>query len=508
MSVRLPAWLRNAEQPRPLLTVGAIFLGALLTTLQGRLFSAALPDLRGHFGLDVLQAAGLGTALNAAQLLTMPVVPWLATVAGPARVLLWPSLALGGLGWLIPLAQHHYPALLVMHAMAGLCLGVYLPLTISLALRSLRPQWWLLIMAAYSLRVSAGMDAGLGASALLVEEFDWRAIYWTAGVAGPLLAWLTWKALPWGEVDRQRLDQADWAGMAMFCLGLVLLFVGVEGAERLGWQDSGLVVACLAGGGALFVLAIWRAAGQQARFGTLVPLGSRNIGLCLAIACLFGILMTPTAFLVPNFLAQMGALKPMQTSTATLTAFAAYVAATPLAIYLGRRLEPRLMMVAGLSLIALSAWWGTQLSHDWRADQFTGLLMLQSLGESIMLLGLIAAFVTNLNPAHGVALGAYVPIARVLTPVLAGTVMATWLRMSGDAGYAALAAHVMAGEPVAGARGTADPGALARMLLRESQVLAHIDGFHLVFWTSVLALVLAACLKSSPPNPIAPPRLP
>ncbi|QIM73602.1 MFS transporter, partial [Bordetella trematum] len=236
MSVRLPAWLRNAEQPRPLLTVGAIFLGALLTTLQGRLFSAALPDLRGHFGLDVLQAAGLGTALNAAQLLAMPVVPWLATVAGPARVLLWPSLALGGLGWLIPLAQHHYPALLVMHAMAGLCLGVYLPLTISLALRSLRPQWWLLIMAAYSLRVSAGMDAGLGASALLVEEFDWRAIYWTAGVAGPLLAWLTWKALPWGEVDRQRLDQADWAGMAMFCLGLVLLFVGVEGAERLGWQ--------------------------------------------------------------------------------------------------------------------------------------------------------------------------------------------------------------------------------------------------------------------------------
>lgn len=63
---------------------------------------------------------------------------------------------------------------------------------------------------------------------------------------------------------------------------------------------------------------------------------------------------------------------------------------------------------------------------------------MQSLGESIMLTGLIAAFVTNLNPLHGVALGAYVSIAHVLMPVAAGTVMSTWLRISGDTSRASL----------------------------------------------------------------------
>ncbi len=37
-------------------------------------------------------------------------------------------------------------------------------MTISLALKSLNPSVWLIVMAAYSLRVSVGMDAGVGIS--------------------------------------------------------------------------------------------------------------------------------------------------------------------------------------------------------------------------------------------------------------------------------------------------------------------------------------------------------
>ncbi|MGO3125975.1 MAG: MFS transporter [Advenella sp.] len=138
----------NAPRPRPALTVAAIFLGAVLTTLQGRLFSSALPDLRGQFGLDVLEAAWLGTALNGAQLVTMSIVPWLATIIGPTRILVTPSLCLGFATLLIPAFAHNYPMLVILHAVAGLCMGIYLPLTISLGLRSVHPRLWLVVMAA------------------------------------------------------------------------------------------------------------------------------------------------------------------------------------------------------------------------------------------------------------------------------------------------------------------------------------------------------------------------
>jgi len=488
-----------------LLTVAAIFLGAVLTTLQGRLFSAALPDLRGQFGLDVLEAAWLGTALNGAQLVTMPIVPWLASVIGPTRVLVGPSLLLGLVAGLIPIFAHHYPVLLALHGIGGLCLGIYLPLTISLALRSVHPRFWLIVMAAYSLRVSTGMDAGYGVSGFLVEEISWQWVYWPTVLVGPAIALLAWKAMPLTLIEHQQLREADWAGMALFCTGLVLLFIGIEPAERMGWNDSGLVMSALLGGAILLCAAVIRTAILKDTFAGLAAFSNRNICICLVIACLFGVLMTPTSLLIPTFLSQMGSLKPMQASSATWIAFAAYLSATPIAIYLGRRAEPRLLMICGLIIIALTAWSGTHISHDWRVDQFITMLILQSLGESIMLIGLIAAFVTNLNPQHGVALGAYVSIARVLMPVAAGTIMSAWLRIAGDISRATLSTYLPAGDPLVIERAASGLAGVAQVLNRESQVAAQISGYYLVFWCSVLGLALAVLIRSSPPNPIAPP---
>lgn len=68
--------------------------------------------------------------------------------------------------------------LVSIHFVIGFCLGVYLPMTISLALRNLQPNVWLIVMAAYSLRVSLGMDAGVGISGSFIEIFGWQWMYW------------------------------------------------------------------------------------------------------------------------------------------------------------------------------------------------------------------------------------------------------------------------------------------------------------------------------------------
>lgn len=505
--MKLLGMLSNTVRPRPALTVMAIFLGAVLTTLQGRLFSMALPDLRGQFGLDVLEAAWLGTVLNGAQLITMPIVPWLATVIGPTRVLVAPSLVLGLATLLIPVFAQHYPMLLILHSITGLCLGIYLPLTVSLALRNLQPQFWLMAMAAYSLRVSTGMDAGVGVSGFFVEEISWHWVYWTASLVAPVIALLIWKAIPLAPVEREKWDQVDWGGMALFCSGLVLIFIGLESAERLGWWDSGLVVSSLAGGGVLFSSAVVRAAITKGnRFGELIALSGWNVRICMVIACLFGVLVTPTSLLIPTFIQEMGGLKPLQISTASFIAFGAYLASIPLAIFLARRIEARLLIILGLTVIAIVAWMGGSINHSWRTDQFVSMLMFQALGESLMLIGLIAAFVTNINPQHTVALGAYIPIARILTPVVAGTVMSTCLRMAGDTSRTSLSLYLQVGDPtVVENLSNIGLSGIAQVLTREAQVLAHISGFHLVFWVSVLSLALATLLRSSPSNPITPP---
>ncbi|WP_231889346.1 MFS transporter [Tistrella mobilis] len=496
-----------ARLPNPALTVTAVFLGAFLTTFQGRLFSMSLVDLRGQFGLDVIESVWLSTTANAAQLLTMPITVWLSLIFGPARVIIVPSLCLALATLAIPFV-HGYELLLVLHLVMGLCLGVYLPLTISLALRSLTPQFWLLAMAAYSLRVSFGTDIGVKISGLYVDVIDWRWVYWTASIIGPLIAFTAWKALPIPPVDRGKLRETDWGGMAMFCLSLAMLFAGCSLGETLGWFSSGVVTACLGAGAILLAISVANILLNREAFVDVTPLANHNVRTALLIACLYAVLMAPTSLLVPNFLAAIGKLKPLQTGTASLMVFATYLVLTPTAVWLARRVDARLLLIAGLSIITFtSACCGAHISNEWRTDQYLPALILFAAGECLTLMGLIPIIVVNMNPLHAVAIGFYAPLARLFAPGIASGLMSAALRISADTHGAMLKAGVETGDPAVLQR--AALGSISNIALiinREATVLSYIDGFYLVFWVGILALLLSATLRTAPVNPLTPPR--
>lgn len=499
--------LRPAQTPSPALTVAVVFMGAFLTTLQGRLFTMSLADLRGQFGLDVIEGAWLSTAMNAAQFLTMPITVWLSLIFGPARVLIVPSLAIALATLAIPFV-HSYGPLVLLHVIMGLCLGTYLPLTISLALRSLKPQYWLLAMAVYSLRASFGTDVGVGMSGFYVDVIDWRWIYWTASIAGPLIAGVAWKGIPLTPVDHARLRGSDWGGMTIFCLALAMLFAGCSLGETLGWFDSGAVMAFFIAGSLLLAISIAHIAFSNDAFIDFSALGNHNVRTALLIACLYAFLMAPTSTLIPGFLAAISKLKPLQTGSASFIVFATYLMMTPVAVWLVRRVDARLILIAGLGIIVFTAGWcGSSINNEWRTDQYVPALVLFATGECLTLMGIIPIIVVNMNPAHGIAIGFYAPLARIFAPGIAGGIIPVVLRFSTDVHSMMLKAGVEAGQPVVVQRAAASGvSGIAALVARESVVLSYVDGFYLVFWVGIVALILSATLKQAPPNPLTPPR--
>src|SRR6476660_4217693 len=65
-----------------------VFLGAGIATLNGRLISVGLPDLRGALGLGVDEASWIPTAYNMAMMFIGPFSVYLGALFGPRRVLL------------------------------------------------------------------------------------------------------------------------------------------------------------------------------------------------------------------------------------------------------------------------------------------------------------------------------------------------------------------------------------------------------------------------------------
>src|SRR5689334_6507555 len=85
---RLAQAIRALDQ-NPYVGSLGVFLGAGIATLNGRLISVGLPELRGALALGVDEASWIPTAYNMALMFIGPFSVYLGGLLGVRRVLLW-----------------------------------------------------------------------------------------------------------------------------------------------------------------------------------------------------------------------------------------------------------------------------------------------------------------------------------------------------------------------------------------------------------------------------------
>src|SRR6202789_3998980 len=95
-----------AAQPIPWLGLTAVLLGTFISTLNGRLSTLGLADIRGamHAGFD--EGAWITTAQTMAQMMIAPVAVWIGTIYGPRRVLLGAALAFAAVSAITPFSTN------------------------------------------------------------------------------------------------------------------------------------------------------------------------------------------------------------------------------------------------------------------------------------------------------------------------------------------------------------------------------------------------------------------
>src|SRR5580693_5496754 len=99
-----PAAAAAVSPPIPWLGLAAVLLGTFISTLNGRLSTFGLADIRGavHAGFD--DGAWITTAQTVAQMLIAPVAIWIGGVFGPRRVLLEAASAFAVISIITPLS--------------------------------------------------------------------------------------------------------------------------------------------------------------------------------------------------------------------------------------------------------------------------------------------------------------------------------------------------------------------------------------------------------------------
>jgi MFS transporter, DHA2 family, multidrug resistance protein len=511
---------RGGIAPQPLFAVGAVLLGSFLANFDSRLTSVGLPDLRGAFSLSFDEGAWLSTASIGSQIFIAPAVAWLATVFGLRRVLGIPSLVYALISLVIPFVRDYY-ALIALSIAHGLLLGMFVPATLMIVFRNLPIKWWLPAIAIYSIRVGFALDTSTAMVGFYVDHLGWQWLYWQGVVIAPLMGMMVYLGTPHEPINPVLLRDADWGGMLLLGTGVSMIYAGLDQGNRLDWVESGTVGALLIGGGVLFVAFLINETIVRKPWAHVSVLFSRNVGLSLVVTLLYTLASLSNSSLVPNFLAIVGQLRPEQTGVLLVVYGVLPMFVTvPISIFLLRHVDPRGVLIVGLSAFAAANLLGTQLTHDWALGDFVTIAILQSIGQAFTLLPIIIIALSNSDPTRATAFAAYIQVLRLGGAEIGLALMGTWLRVREQIHSNFLGQHLANGsadvarvlkqlsESFASHGAATAParalGSLSALVQRESNVLAYIDGFWLTFWIAIVALGFVILITRAPPGPFTP----
>jgi MFS transporter, DHA2 family, multidrug resistance protein len=511
---------RGGIAPQPLFAVGAVLLGSFLANFDSRLTSVGLPDLRGAFSLGFDEGAWLSTSAIGSQIFIAPAVAWLATAFGLRRVLGIPSLVYALISLVVPFVRD-YPTLIALSIVHGLLLGTFVPASLMIIFRNLPIRWWIPAIAIYSIRVGFALDTSTSLVGFYVDHLGWQWLYWQGVVIAPLMGLMVYLGTPREPVNREVLEGADWGGMLLLGTGVSMIYAGLDQGNRLDWLESGTVAALLIGGGLLCAAFVINELLVRRPWAHVNVLFNRNIGLSLVVILLYTLTSLSNSSLVPNFLATVGQLRPEQTGVLLVVygALPMFVL-VPVSIFLLRHLDPRGVLIIGLSAFAAANLLGTQLTHDWALRDFVTIAVLQSIGQAFTLLPIIIIALSNSDPSRATAFAAYIQVVRLGGAEIGVALMATWLRVREQIHSNFLGQHLEGGstDVTRMLRQLADSfashgaataparalGTLSALVQRESNVLAYIDGFWLTFWLAMIALGFLALITRAPPGPFTP----
>jgi DHA2 family multidrug resistance protein len=509
----------------PWLGLIAVLMGTFISTLNGRLSSFGLADIRGAVGAGFDEGAWITTAQTMAQMLVTPLALWMGAAFGTRRVLIGASLAFALLSLLTPYATT-LPLLLVMQFLGGCASGFFIPLTLSFILRNMPPKYWVYGVALYALNLELSLNISASLEGYYIEHLSWRWIFWQNVPLALIMTVCLRAGIPPAQSppppQRPPLDRF---GLLFGGLGLAITYAALDQGNRLDWLNSGLECGLLCAGGLLIAaFLIHERITPHPLLNLRVAAAAPMPGLFALIAFVRLTILT-TAFLIPLYLGSVRGFRSLEVGETLIWVAVPQLVICPLAGLILRRTDARLLTCIGfifISVACLMVAYG--LTPNWGSTQFLPSQLLQAVGQSFALSGLIFFGILHLNPEQALTFGGVLQTARLMGGEVGTAFINTWTRMREQIASNLIGQHVQIGDVGVIRRIHAYGSVTSRVFdpqgdsLRGEAVLnnairaaattqAVMDGFVAIGFMTALAMLFVLYRSAAPRSPASPPPL-
>jgi DHA2 family multidrug resistance protein len=506
----------------PLLGILGVIMGAGIVTLTGRMISLGLADLKGHLGISYDDGAWISSAYNMALMFIGPFTVFLGGLMGPRKILFFAATMFTAVCAFLPLI-HNYSLLIVALVLAGLTSGTFYPLTLTFALRNIPLRFLPFTIALYATFVDGAVNIAPSLYGWYRDHLSWHWMFWNSAVITPLMVLCIYYGIPASPAPKRSGPPPSFAAFLYGSVGLAMLYGAFDQGERLDWWRSGVFNALFFGGLFCLVVATERRLRGPNPLVDMPYIRQWNTQLLGILLFFFRFSLVATIILVPQSLGIHGfeadQIGPAVFWSAAPLLILAFIAG----LLLLSGLDSRLLMACGFVLTALACYLNAELTSAWAAPNYFRTELLMGLGQSFAFIGLVASIILQgifsgglSKPQWILTFSAFFHVVRLFGGELGAVFMGHFVAQREKLHSNLLGLHVQSGNWItdgnirgltAGvySKSSGLPASVGRAVdLLSSRVrlqaytLSIIDGFYLVAWGCVVALLLIAMLRKSP----------
>ena len=480
--------------PTPRLLIG--LLGVLLAALSSYLnqygTSFAQRDLYGGLGLGQDEGSWVTVAFDCGQVSIVVVTAWLSTIISPRRVVAG-FLVLQMLAAVSVPRMTSYTGVVTLAFLHGVGGGALVPMLFTVLLRVLPPYERPWGFAAYAMIVNLSPLTGEIISGYLEDYIGWQANFWEVLVLNPIALVMVLVGLP---VEKLKLEGftkgVDYFGMFFFIVFGTTLTAALVVGQRFNWFSSILIDTLFVVSAIFLVLFVWEELTVEAPLVPLRLLKRPNLSIGLLVIVVFFFAVQGAAYVLPQYGTQVRDFRELQIGAILIWATIPVIVFAPLAAWLLHYVDARVLAAVGFLLVVIADRFATYLTSDWVEAQFLPTQIIAACGYPFVLVSLLLAVTSVMQPQDAIAGSTLFNLVRVLAGVMGSAIMGGIITVRER-----VHSNIIASDAMTGAFGTVQREAAAGGLSglssdvhRQAYVMAYADAYGWIAMLMIAGMVL------------------
>ena len=481
---------------RALVTL-AVITATMLEIIDTTIVNVALPNVQGNFGVSVDQGAWVVTGYIIANVVIIPITPWLSERFG-RRAYYLASILLFTFASVMCGFSGSFGELVFWRLIQGIGGGGL----ISTSQAILRDTYPLAeqgkAQGIFSLGVIVGPALGPLLGGVITDNLTWRWAFFINVPVGILAALAVYFVLR-NPLSPQKHKKLDWIGLSLLALGLGAMQYVLDQGQQYDWlADPNIRIFSVLAAAGLIGFIVWTLR-SKIPVVDLHVLRYREVAAGSLLGAALGVSLYGSVLILPQYVQNsLGFTATLSGETILVRALAIAVL-TPLAAILAMRgrIDARWQVFAGFVMLGVSNWMLAQVTtSDSSFWTFGAALIVSGLGLSQIFVPLSIAVLGSVPAKDVAAASAFFNLARQVGGSIATAVLVTVLVRGITHHQAALGSevslHVQAVHQYLQAHGGEhSSGALsnlANLVTQQAYVLSYADTSRL---TALITLVLA-----------------